>query len=46
MMKSKITIEYLEKSNKVLKEENQTLREEMKLMESTVETLLSYAKEK
>tara|TARA_R110000782_G_C14562010_1_gene386299 strand:+ start:429 stop:569 length:141 start_codon:yes stop_codon:yes gene_type:complete len=46
MIKSKITIEYLEKSNKVLKEENQTLREEMKLMESTVETLLSYAKEK
>tara|TARA_R110000772_G_scaffold54221_1_gene123721 strand:- start:192 stop:332 length:141 start_codon:yes stop_codon:yes gene_type:complete len=46
MIKSKITIEYLEKSNKVLKEENQTLREEMKSMESTVETLLSYAKEK
>jgi len=36
----------LERSNEVLKEDNRALRDEMKLMESTVETLLSYAKEK
>ena len=44
-MESEKIIKHLERSNKILKEENQALIEDIKIMESTVETLLSYAKE-
>tara|TARA_R110002012_G_C11575326_1_gene604820 strand:- start:751 stop:897 length:147 start_codon:yes stop_codon:yes gene_type:complete len=45
-MESKKIIQHLERSNKVLEKKNQILMEDLKIMESTVETLLSYAKEK
>jgi hypothetical protein len=45
-MESEKTIKHLERTNKVLEEKNQVLIEDLKIMESTVETLLSYAKEK
>jgi vacuolar-type H+-ATPase subunit D/Vma8 len=38
-------IEYLKKMNWILKKKNQILKKEMMKMESTVETLISYAKD-
>ena len=38
-------VEYLKKMNWILKKQNQILKKEMVEMESTVETLISYAKD-